>query len=75
MTKLPYEVLSSRSDGCLASFATFELALAYYRGYVEACGIRNAPRVVNIDRVDGAEDSRCRDGLTEAERATIEEVS
>jgi hypothetical protein len=75
--KLPYEILSARSDGCLAAFATFDLALAYYRGYVEAigrCFTRPAlPRVVNTDRRDGSEDGND-SGLSDEEREALEAI-
>lgn len=80
--RLIYEILSARSDGVLAAFATFDLALAYYRGYCAAvrrvaydpmAGIAAAPRVVSTDRHDGSEDGNY-GGLSEDERNAIEEA-
>lgn len=80
-TKLIYEVLSGRSTGVLAAFASFDLARAYYRGYCEAARRHNErsglssylPRIVNTERADGSEDGN-ESGLSEDERNAIDEI-
>jgi len=77
--KLPYRVDYGRGFQVFGEFATFPEALAFYQGVGSGYHYSNATggmdrRIINTDRADGSEDSRCQDGLTEDERAAVEEV-
>lgn len=72
----PYEVQYGYHCARTAQFATFDLALAFYRGYIAARDYlaeeprKHSVRIVNTAKHDGGKHH----GLTEDERAAIEEV-
>lgn len=67
-----------------AAFTSFELALAFYRGYLQCKGhnglrgyahvLDDGPRLVNVDNIDGAPDASpaAQHGLTAAEWEQLE---
>lgn len=82
---LNYEVRFGRSLHEKVAFATFELALAFYRGYLkcqDANGVNqerwtdDGPKLVNAANVDGAEDASAasQHGLTQAEWDALQEA-
>lgn len=82
MSAFPFRVEFGYSLAEGVNFATFELALAFYRGFVMAVDSvaeqpkRHQPRLVNIDNLDGSEDARNGGtGLTDEEREAVEEIS
>lgn len=82
----PYQVQYGYCCREHTDFATFELALAFYRGYLESGRQRRSdperllnddgPRLVNTDNIDGAEDSSAasQHGLTTEEWDRVQEV-
>jgi len=78
VTGFPYEVQFGHCCNQKAAFASFELALAFYRGYERAqvahwnnnsARTDDGPRIVNVDNIDGADDAgeAAQHGLTAAE--------
>lgn len=77
--KLPYRVEFGKGLQIFGEFATFPEALAFYQGVQNGYHYSNATggmdrRIINTDQHDGSEDGNY-GGLTEAERAAVEEVS
>ena len=89
MSAFPYELQFGYCCNEKIAFATFAEALAAYRGYLaraknsrregssrENCFSDDGPRLVNIDNIDGAEDSSAasQHGLTAEEYEQVQEV-
>jgi hypothetical protein len=76
--RLCYEVQFGYMCRQSAKFATFAEALAFLRGYNEARDVQysNAPRIVNTDNIDGADDASpaAQHGLTADEWERVQEV-
>ncbi len=80
---LPYVVEFGSALHERVRFATFELALAFYRGYSAAKSAHwnerqshmdDGPRLRNIDRADGSEDGNP-SGLSEDEKEMLSNAS
>ncbi len=78
--RLSYEVRYGDNLSDRIAFASFELALAFYRGYNignnYAGHADDGPTLVNADNIDGADDSSpaAQRGLTQAEFDAVEEA-
>lgn len=86
VSRLPYAVQYGPACSESATFATFGEALAFWRGFnagksyritsvdpAKLFGHDDGPRIVNTDRLDGAEDGNP-SGLTEDEREQLREA-